>query len=257
MKTNGRPRGTCPYHRAEQPGELPHQCPRSRASPPARELHDELGAPLTAAKLDADWIARNCRRRFANISTPGSAACSTRSAKASPSSGAHHRRPAAAATEGSGIDCRAQALLEDFAIDGEPIVHTDLPDENTPGLPPEQSLALFRIAQSRSPTSASMRPRRTSGSLRLDAGVAHLEVRDDGCGFSGAALPAASRHGLAGMKHRAEPRGKIRTADGARTRHPHQRADSAGPASARRHCGLNEIHQLVHAVRLVEEGPAP
>lgn len=188
----------------------------------ARELHDELGALLTAAKLDADWIARKLPQEVReHLDTRISRLQHTLSEGiALKRRIIDDLRPPL--LKDLGLIAALKALLEDFAIDGEPIVHTDLPDENTPGLPPEQSLALFRIAQeSLTNIRKYAAAKNVWVSLRLDAGVAHLEVRDDGCGFSGAALPAASRHGLAGMKHRVQSHAgefELQTAPGQGTR---------------------------------------
>ena len=167
----------------------------------ARELHDELGALLTAAKLDADWIERTLppetqtlvaqrltrlrhnlvggitlKRRFTNDLRP-------------------------ALLYDLGLIEALRALIEEFRNIDEVEVDLDLP-ETEPELTEAVSLSLFRIVQEAFTNIRKYaQAHRVSVSLRSTAKSIELTIEDDGIGFDPDS-PRLSRHGLAGIKHR-------------------------------------------------------
>jgi protein-histidine pros-kinase len=183
----------------------------------AREMHDELGALLTAAKLDADWIERSLppeahalvaqrltrlrqnlvggitlKRRFTNDLRP-------------------------ALLYDLGLIEALSALIEEFRKIDEVEVDVDLP-EAEPELSEAVSLSLFRIVQEAFTNIRKYaQAHRVSVSLRISAHTIELTIEDDGIGFDPDSHRLA-RHGLAGIKHRVFTHGgqlDIRTAPGA------------------------------------------
>lgn len=170
----------------------------------ARELHDELGALMTAAKLDAGWIGRKLpaevmaplRARFDRLIDTLNQVISIK------------RRV---------VDDLRPPLLSDLGLvealrslaqsggvgehDGR--VELALPDD-LPNLPEDFSLALFRIAQE-ALTNVRRHARATRTHLalhRVDKFIV-LQIEDNGIGFD----PEKSRHmrhGLSGMAHRVQ-----------------------------------------------------
>lgn len=167
----------------------------------ARELHDELGALLTAARMDASWLSRHLgpagdegiRDRFKRLlDAIGSGITIKRRV-------VEDLRPAL--LQGLGLIEALRALADDMAT-VVPIT-LDLP-ESLPELPADQSLALFRIVQE---AFTNIRKYAQASTGRVDLSVVdgeiHLAVTDNGVGFD-TASPKFHRHGLAGMKHRVQ-----------------------------------------------------
>lgn len=183
----------------------------------ARELHDELGALLTAAKLDADSIERT-------LPPESRALVAQRLARLRQSlvSGitlkrriTNDLRPALLYELGL-IDA-LRSLIDEFRQSAEVEVGADLPDTE-PELSEAVSLSLFRIVQE-----AFTNIRKYAGAkhvhvtLQVTERAIELAVEDDGVGFDPAS-PKLARHGLAGIKHRVMTHGgrlDIVTAPGA------------------------------------------
>lgn len=165
----------------------------------ARELHDELGSLLTAAKMDANWLLRSLgghaepaiKDRFLRlIDNIGTSIRVKRNIT-------EDLRPPL--LQGLGLLEALRALADSFS--GDVPVTLELPDED-PGLVEAQSLALFRIAQE---SLTNILKYAQASQVRL--GLATIEnqvvvwVADDGLGFD-PDKTSLKRHGLAGMKHR-------------------------------------------------------
>jgi signal transduction histidine kinase len=169
----------------------------------ARELHDELGALLTAAKMETGWIARKlddseltpCRERLARLEQLLDSGIALKRRIID------DLRPPL--LEMLGLVSTLRALGEDFVKGNGEALSLDLPAEDIE-LAPEPALAIFRIAQE-----ALTNIRRHAGArqirlaLRADAAWLHLEIADDGKGFRSAWV-RGQHHGLAGMKHRVQ-----------------------------------------------------
>lgn len=183
----------------------------------ARELHDELGALLTAAKLDADWIERS-------LPPETQALFSQRLSRLRQNlvSGItlkrrliNDLRPALLHDLGLVEAIRAQ--VEEFRIVDKIEVVLDLP-ETEPELTEAVSLSLFRIVQEAFTNIRKYaQAHRVSVSLRTGGTGIELTIEDDGVGFD-PDLSRSVRHGLAGIKHRVFTHGgrlDIQTAPGA------------------------------------------
>lgn len=173
----------------------------------ARELHDELGALLTAAKMESGWIAR----KLDGVDGDTLAPCQERLARlerlldegiAMKRRIIDDLRPPL--LEMLGLVSALRALGEEFARDAEARLSLNLPADDV-DLDPAPALATFRIAQEAlTNIRKHARARRVRLALRVVEGKGlELEIEDDGQGFQTA---AASRrhHGLAGMKHRVQ-----------------------------------------------------
>jgi signal transduction histidine kinase len=165
----------------------------------ASELHDELGAILTAARLDAAWLAAQpcCQdpaiaARLASLSRVLAQGIGLKRrivedlyptvlthlglAAALEQLTAQHRERAGAA-----LDLRIDDTVE---LSGDP------------------ALALYRIAQeSLTNILKYARARRVQVCLRRERRRVVLTVRDDGCGFDPSSV-GCGHHGLIGMRQR-------------------------------------------------------
>ena len=170
----------------------------------ARELHDELGALLTAAKLDAGWIARKLpaealaplRDRFDRLLDTLSQVISIKRRVVA------DLRPPLLADLGL-IEALRSLAQSGMMGENDGRIELDLP-ETLPELPAAVSLALYRIVQE-----ALTNVRRHAHATRVRVGLTAgpreivLQVEDDGSGFD----PSARRmnhHGLAGIAHRVQ-----------------------------------------------------
>ncbi|WP_130556523.1 ATP-binding protein [Limnobacter thiooxidans] len=167
----------------------------------ARELHDQMGAWLTAAKMDASWLRRSLGTQVGDdiqerilrlIDSIGSTITLTRRL-------VDDLQPPL--LEGLGLVEALRALGEQFQLDVP--VEMDFP-ANDVNLTQDQSLALYRIAQE-SLTNIRKYAKATQVKLGLaeEAGKVVLSVRDNGCGFE-TQNGETHGHGIAGMKHRTQ-----------------------------------------------------
>ncbi len=169
----------------------------------ARELHDELGALLTAAKHDAGWIERKfpadieptLRERMARLQQTLSSVIGLKRNLI------NNLRPAM--LHDLGLLTALRNLAEEFAGSTEIKVRTELPETDMT-LPEPMALALFRIAQE-ALTNSRKYSHATEVLLELfeDGKTVVLNLYDNGVGFDLNSL-AIARHGLAGMKHRVQ-----------------------------------------------------
>ncbi|AYH43037.1 CHASE3 domain-containing protein [Azoarcus sp. DN11] len=168
----------------------------------ARELHDELGALLTAVRMDVAWIARKLepaalaphRDRFDRLlRTLDSGIALKRRI-------IDDLRPPL--LKELGIVAALRTLGEEFAKNTGIGVALELPEDDLP-LPEETSLALFRIVQEAlTNVRRHAHAQRVELSLQVTPECVQLVVADDGAGFD--AHAARGRHGLAGMRHRVQ-----------------------------------------------------
>jgi protein-histidine pros-kinase len=169
----------------------------------ARELHDELGALLTAAKMETGWIARH-------LDDPALAPCREHMARL------EERLDDGIALKRKIIDGLRPPLLEMLGLvstlrtlgeefiqsDGE-VLTIELPEDDI-DLAPAPALALFRIAQEAlTNIRKHARAHQARLALRVIDGWLELEIDDDGKGFQ-TAWVRGQHHGLAGMKHRVQ-----------------------------------------------------
>jgi signal transduction histidine kinase len=169
----------------------------------ARELHDELGALLTAAKMELGWIARNlddsipevCRERLARLEEflNNGIAMKRRIIDG--------LRPPL--LEELGLINALRALGAEFDQGAEETLSLDLPDTDI-DLDPASTLALYRIAQEAlTNIRKHARAHRIGISLTETQGKLEIVIKDDGIGFL-SSDKTIRHHGLAGMKHRVQ-----------------------------------------------------
>lgn len=169
----------------------------------ARELHDELGALLTAARMDVAWIERKLdpaalaphRERFERLRR------TIESGIALKRRITDDLRPPL--LQELGLVVALRQLGEEFAKgDGELRLKMQLPDGDLE-LSPDLSLALYRIAQEAlTNIRRHARAREASLALTTHPGGVSLTVADDGIGFDTQAT--GRHHGLVGMRHRVQ-----------------------------------------------------
>jgi signal transduction histidine kinase len=166
----------------------------------ARELHDELGSILTAAKLDIAFIKSRCAQsnpelvpkcdRIAEMIDQGTALKRRIIDNLRPST-----------LDMLGLAPAARDLVESFAAESRITVDTEIDEEIV--LRNDDALALYRIIQEalanvRQHADAS----KVSVGLTREGDLIHALVRDDGKGFDPVALPRSGGHGLSAMRQR-------------------------------------------------------
>jgi signal transduction histidine kinase len=166
----------------------------------ARELHDELGALLTAAKLDVARIRTKIPSdneaislRFAHLIEMLNAGISLKRRIVEdlrPSSLTH-----------LGLVAALEILVREFGEHTGIKVTTDL---DAVELSDNSALTAYRVVQE-SLTNISKYARAKEVTVTLQTSDHHVDVvvEDDGCGFNVEDRPPTS-HGLAGMRHRVE-----------------------------------------------------
>lgn len=171
----------------------------------ARELHDELGATLTAAKMDAGWIRRKLEgealiplrdRVDRLISMLDSGIALKRRV-------IDDLRPPL--LKDLGLVEALRALAEQFCSDTRVPTEIQLPETDIAGIGDAQSLALFRIAQEAF-TNIRKYANATHVGLKLSVedDVAQLRIEDNGRGFDAGEDAFKSTHGIIGMRHRVQ-----------------------------------------------------
>lgn len=175
----------------------------------ARELHDELGALLTAAKLDLTALRMELKQ-------------------APPSSQERIKQLADTLTQGIqlkrriiedlrpsilnhlGLVAALQNLADDFAERSGLVVEARL--DPAVRVDPQAGIALYRIVQE-ALTNVEKYSKARRIQIELDArpNDTVLRIHDDGVGFDPATAVRSGTHGLAGMRHRALAlRGQLR-----------------------------------------------
>ena len=166
----------------------------------ARELHDELGGLLTAAKLD---VAR-ARRRMAGAA-PEAAECIDQLAQTLDAGIALKRRIIEDLRPSSltdlGLQKTLDILCEEFAKRAGIQVRTSIAELE---LSDDRELAVYRIVQEALTNVAKYAKAKTVHvTLEQVTDQARVEVRDDGVGFDPKRLRRGT-HGLAGMRFRTQ-----------------------------------------------------
>lgn len=172
----------------------------------ARDLHDELGATLTAAKLDVARMRPKLQGALPELMERLTHLTETlNSAIALKRRIIEDLRPSTLSNLGLGpaleILCRESAARLDAAIGAE---------IEAVRLSPDAQLTVFRVVQE-ALTNIAKYAAATRVTVRLceDGEEALLSIRDDGIGFDPAAV-SNTRHGLVGMRFRVEAeRGRL------------------------------------------------
>jgi len=183
----------------------------------ARELHDELGALLTAAKLDAARIKPKLAQQSPELLERLAHLTETlNSGIALKRRIIEDLRPSSLSNLGLLPALEIQA--QEFAARLERPVHTELQALH---LSPRAELTVYRLVQEAFTNIAKYaQAREVWVRLVADRGQALIEVRDDGRGFDPQIQPSSS-HGLLGMRYRVAAEGgsfKVDSAPGRGTR---------------------------------------
>lgn len=175
----------------------------------AREIHDEIGALLTALKMDLAWLERRLPTENSAIleKTQDMANLLNTAGKAA-NELVHSLRPGSLDCFGivAAIEIEADEFSKRTGIPCEIIKSNENLD-----VPNEQSIALFRIFQetlnniTKHAGAQRVEVRIRQGSLSTDGAGQYVEmvVMDDGCGFEEAALNKPRSFGLRGIQERA------------------------------------------------------
>ncbi|WP_224031967.1 sensor histidine kinase [Paraburkholderia caribensis] len=172
----------------------------------ARELHDELGAILTASKMDVAWA-----RRKLQDTDPAIAEKLTRALETLDQGIALKRRiiedmrPTVLAN--FGLVTALRTLADEAAQRNGWALDLHLPSDELQ-LDEQTEIALFRVAQE-SLTNAAKYARATQVTITLSTGHGEvsLHIADNGVGIMPADLTRTHTHGLMGMRQRVAARG--------------------------------------------------
>lgn len=167
----------------------------------ARELHDALGSNLTAVDIDVKWVEKKLREREPEL------ADRLRRALGVLEQSVEIKRNVIEALRPSlldmlGLGTALESLAEEFTrrtrIDCIPDLDQALPD-----LPPDVSIALYRVVQE-ALANAEKYARASVVRVALHREAEHLRlvIEDDGVGIPDDALGRPASHGLIGMRER-------------------------------------------------------
>jgi signal transduction histidine kinase len=182
-----------------------HEVSETEKTRLGRELHDELGATLTAVKMDVAWT----RGKLA----PGQVALAEKLERAARNLDMciqvkrriiEDLRPTTLAN--FGLMTAARELAEQTAERAGWKLNLDLPDDD-PELPEETAIALYRILQE-TLNNAAKYAKATTVRIALvgNLGECVVEIEDNGVGFNPRNVRTKAS-GLVGMRQRVEPHG--------------------------------------------------
>ena len=172
----------------------------------ARELHDELGAILTASKMDVAWANRKLKDSAPDISEK------LKRALANLDQGIalkrriiEDMRPTVLAN--FGLVTALRTLADEAAQRNNWTLESHLPADDIQ-LDEQTEIALFRVAQE-SLTNAAKYARASKVSIALEVGDGEVALRiaDNGVGITPADLQRTHTHGLLGMRQRVAAHG--------------------------------------------------
>ncbi|MEW9580032.1 sensor histidine kinase [Paraburkholderia sp. DGU8] len=172
----------------------------------ARELHDELGAILTASKMDVAWANRKLKDSAPDISDK------LKRALANLDQGIalkrriiEDMRPTVLAN--FGLVTALRTLADEAAQRNNWTLELHLPADDIQ-LDEQTEIALFRVAQESLTNAAKYaRASRVSIDLRIGDGQVALYIADNGVGITPADLKRTHTHGLLGMRQRVAAHG--------------------------------------------------
>lgn len=184
----------------------------------ARELHDELGAILTASKMDVSMVMRK------GLQPPDAALEALQRVQANLEQGVQIKRRVIEGLMPStlshlGVVAAVDALADEVEAQSGLRIERDLPESLT--LDRERSIAVFRLVQE-ALTNVQKHARATQVDLVLETRDDRLclRLRDNGIGLDPTKTRKLKSHGLRGMKHRVDAFGgrfEIGTAPGGGT----------------------------------------
>ncbi len=173
----------------------------------ARELHDELGSNLTAARMDLAWVAQRVADQPAVAQRVARASEVVRATVDLGRRIIHDLRPPL--LDNLGLAAAIEAHVTEFGKHSGLIVDIDV-EESLPELAEGCPIALFRIMQEAlTNVLRHAKAGRVRVSLRRQGNDVVLEIIDDGIGLSDDVLAKPMSHGLLGMKERAVQTGGV------------------------------------------------
>jgi len=172
----------------------------------ARELHDELGAILTACRMDVAWARRKLKESDPEL------ADKLKRALANLDQGIalkrriiEDMRPTVLAN--FGLVTALRTLADEAAQRNNWTLELHLPADDIQ-LDEQTEIALFRVAQESLTNAAKYaRASKVSIALRVDDGEVALHIADNGVGIMPADLKRTHTHGLLGMRQRVAAHG--------------------------------------------------
>lgn len=167
----------------------------------ARELHDELGASLTAINLDVTAVATRIRHAEPALATKLERALKILHDTVDLKRRIiHNLRPSM--LDSLGLPAAMRMHCEDFVRRTGVACEADAPEE-LEDIDPAWNIALFRVAQEALNNVAKYAEARQVRVIlrREDAGV-RLRIADDGIGIEPGAIDKPMSHGLLGMRER-------------------------------------------------------
>lgn len=173
----------------------------------ARDLHDELGGLLTAAKMDLAWLQGRAvtmepefRGKLADLTVGLTEAMNLKRRVV------ENLRPAL--LDHFGLPTALHAYFEETCKKAGLNCTTNIP-EDFEHIPQDVAIALFRVGQeSLTNIIRHARAKNVEMSFEMDDGTYRIHVKDDGIGMD--PVKAKASHGLRGMRHRIESlRGKF------------------------------------------------
>lgn len=166
----------------------------------ARELHDELGAILTASKMDVTWVRQRLSTEQQELGDKLARALKNLDQGVQAKRRIiENLRPSSLTN--LGLVTALREYVEQAAEQNSWELTLDLPEESL-RLPEEVSIALFRICQEALNNAAKYAAARAlTVRLRRAEGQVHLMIEDNGRGFAAGEVRPKS-HGLAGMRQR-------------------------------------------------------
>jgi signal transduction histidine kinase len=178
----------------------------------ARDIHDELGAILVSAKMDASWVHDRLKDR-----DPDGAGRLAR-AMATLDDGVNAKRRIVEELRptlldnlglGAAIEWQANEACARAGLACEVHVPEDEP------LPPVAAITLFRIAQEAlTNVVRHAAAKRVTVDLACSRDEITLRIADDGVGIGEGATRSGLSHGISGMRHRARALGGTFSIDG-------------------------------------------
>jgi len=173
----------------------------------ARELHDELGALLTASKMDLARIENQLGGEHAHLRERLAAVMENLDqGLAAKRRIVEGLRPSTLSYFGLGA--AARDLAEQIAERAGWQLDIDLAEPDSK-LPDEVEIALYRVLQESLTNAAKYaQAEKVRVTLDCDAVQCRLEIEDDGVGFRASDVRTCSQ-GLFGMRHRVEARGGV------------------------------------------------
>ena len=169
----------------------------------ARNLHDELGGVLTAAKMDLAWLQGRTGDRGSDLrdklSALGSCLDEAMDVKRRV---VENLRPAL--LDHFGLPTALQSYFDETCKKAGLNCKSVIPPEFEQ-VPQDMAIALFRVGQE-ALTNVIRHARATNVEMTFSVDAEHyrIHIADDGVGVNPAKLSGAMSHGLAGMRHRIE-----------------------------------------------------